>query len=246
MQDAGPRNLKEAYTDPGVDVKCVGRDLGMWLAGLHACSKDVSLGLPSDDDDSSSRGDAAKKNKKNNAIAVEIYRHSYNNLHTINSTYGSLLATDDECLCHGDFWPGNVLVDLSPPAPQSPTASDFELTRLGTSATDVGQFCAEAFLLDRFRGGRGLLPAFLGSYVEARGDGLDKEWVKRMVVHWAVHVAFWPTRVKWAESEAGTGELVGMGVRVLEGVVRGDWEGVLGEELVRGVVEVLGGLLGRP
>jgi hypothetical protein len=44
------------------------------------------------------------------------------------------------------------------------------MTRRRTSATDVGQFTAEAFSLDRFCGGRGLLRAFLNAYAVARKD----------------------------------------------------------------------------
>jgi hypothetical protein len=46
------------------------------------------------------------------------------------------------------------------------TVLDWEMSRRGNGATDVGQFAAEAWLLDTFRGGRGLLRAFLSGYAE--------------------------------------------------------------------------------
>lgn len=116
------------------------------------------------------------------------------------------------------------------------------MVRRGTGATDVGQFAAEAFLLDQFRGGRGLLVAFLNSYVAARtGDSngttaLDKIWVKRMVVHCAVHIAFWPTRVVWTDKK-GTQQLVDLGVSVLMDILEDDWEKVLESPLLRDVKE---------
>lgn len=60
---------------------------------------------------------------------------------------------------------------------------DWELVRRGCGATDVGQFAAESWLLDRFRGGRGLLKAFLEGYQEEAAnvdivEGGDP-WLKR-------------------------------------------------------------------
>lgn len=117
------------------------------------------------------------------------------------------------------------------------------MVRRGTGATDVGQFAAEAFLLDRFRGGRGLLPAFLNSYAAARkndADGattLSKEWLKRMVVHWAVHIAFWPSRVVWTDKE-GTQQLVDLGVSVLKDILEDNLGKVLESPLLQDVKEV--------
>lgn len=108
------------------------------------------------------------------------------------------------------------------------------MSRRGTSATDVGQFAAEAFLLDRFRPlNRQLLPTFLHAYIAAR-PGLGRKWLERMVVHCATHIAFWPTRVAWADEE-GTKELVRIGVEVLRMVEGGQWEGIRGSALFEGV-----------
>jgi hypothetical protein len=62
--------------------------------------------------------------RKKSIDGAAIYRHSYNNFlsalaefgrdtklrNFINEEYGSKLATNNECVCHSDFWPGNVLV----------------------------------------------------------------------------------------------------------------------------------------
>ncbi|KAH7553122.1 hypothetical protein BM1_08095 [Bipolaris maydis] len=249
IEDGGARNLKDAYTDLDLNPSQIGQHLATWLAALHTSSPNTSLTL--EDQDSSAR---------NNPIGVAIYRHSYRNLHLaleqfghdtqlahrINEDFGSLLATDDECVCHGDFWPGNVLVRMTEAQPASLTVVDWEMVRRGTSATDVGQFAAEAFLLDRFRGGRGLLAAFLRAYVAERKDGeaLGKMWVRRMVVHWAVHVAFWPTRVEWADA-ASTQKLVDIGVGVLENVLQDDWENVLKSPLLEDVRDDFAPILER-
>ena len=105
----------------------------------------------------------------------------------------------------------------------------------------VGQFSAEAFLHDRFRGGRGLLPAFLNAYVTARekaGNGgsevMGKQWLKRMAIHWGVHIAFWPTRVEWTDKK-GTQKLVGIGFGILQAAVDDDWETLRSSELFRNI-----------
>ncbi|KAH7087632.1 kinase-like domain-containing protein [Paraphoma chrysanthemicola] len=247
MDDGGESNLKEAYTDLSLDVKQIAHALATWLANLHVRTREFSLNLDA--------GMETSQNN-NNPIAVAIYRHSYQNLHhalakfgfdtalanQINEKYGSLLAHDDECVVMGDFWPGNVLVkssdvDNSTGLTQSNlTVVDWEMVRRGTSATDVAQFAAEAFLLDTYRGNRSLRANFLTAYFRARGNDprLNREWIKRLAVHWAVHIAFWPTRVHWTD-DAGTKKLVETGINVLKAVVDDDMDFVGKSELFRGV-----------
>ncbi|EOA89270.1 hypothetical protein ACJQWK_09424 [Exserohilum turcicum] len=258
IEDGGSRNLKEAYTDSALDIPHIGQELAAWLAALHTSSTAVSLALPDEDKNTEN------SKSKNNHIAVNIYRYSYNGLHTalekfsyapdlahaMNAEFGSLLATDNECVCHGDFWPGNVLVhthDNTANNAMQLTIADWEMVRRGTSATDVGQFAAEAFLLDRFRGGRGLRVAFLRAYVAARGGSevLGKTWLRRMLVHCAVHVAFWPVGVQWCDDE-GTKRLVDIGVQALESIRKDDWERALESPLLGGVKEVFLPILDRP
>jgi hypothetical protein len=130
LSDGGSRHLKDAYADPTLDIPSIGAALGRWLATLHTSTVATPLSVDP----------ASQDLKENNAIAVSIYRYSYNNLSSafaaygdggenvpryadfidlphedmelaqqINDAYGSRLATDNECICHGDFWPGNVL-----------------------------------------------------------------------------------------------------------------------------------------
>ncbi|KAL9136122.1 MAG: hypothetical protein Q9175_002673 [Cornicularia normoerica] len=202
MEDGGARTLKEAYADAALDISAFGHALGRWLVGLHQRTKDVVIG--------------------DNQTAKSMYRFAYSCLASalqkygqdpslaeqIDAQYGSLLQTDDECVCHGDFWPGNVLINDEGRS----TIVDWEMVRRGCGATDVGQFAAEAHLLDRFRGGRGLRAAFLKGY---RGTGeLDNTFLKRVAIHMGVHLAFWPTRVSWG-TDKETKELVEVGYSLL-------------------------------
>ena len=123
-------------------------------------------------------------------------------------------------MCHGDFWPGNILVG----GRQRLAVVDWEMVRSGCRGTDVGQFAAEAWLLDRFRGGRGLLPAFLSAYRETaqhkEGRSSDKtgepmtEFFRRVAIQLGTHLAFWPTRVSWG-TEDETQDVVHQGSEIL-------------------------------
>ncbi|PSN59917.1 hypothetical protein BS50DRAFT_222246 [Corynespora cassiicola Philippines] len=244
LGDGGDQNLKAAYPNQNLDIPLIGRELGRWIAALHICSRSTSF------------ADTDNGLESNNPIAVDIYRYSYNGLADtlskfgqdakfaayINEEFGSRLTKEDECVCHGDYWPGNVLVKGGGEHVEL-TMVDWEMTRRGISATDVGQFAAEAFLLDRFKGGRGLLPVFLNSYLDMREKdatadkvALGREWLRRMIVHWGVHIAFWPVGFRWTD-EDGTKELVDIGVRVMKTAVEGDWEQLRRVEPLEGVAE---------
>ncbi|KAL2049706.1 hypothetical protein ABVK25_010047 [Lepraria finkii] len=213
LQDGGPRTLKEAYTDPNLDIQRIGRELGQWVATLHRETTALNIG--------------------DNQTANFGFRYSYSNLATtlqkyglnpsvgerVDKEYGNLLDTDDECVCHGDFWPGNVLVDG-----RRLMVVDWEMVRRGCGAKDVGQFAAEAWLLDRFRGGRGLLPAFLSGYCEDVRQEKDsdlrgavkpgKESLLRVATQMGSHLAFWPARVSWGTEEE-TKEIIEQGFELL-------------------------------
>ena len=213
IADGGSRTLKDAYTDPSIDVCDYGRRIGAWLAALHQGTTSTDIG--------------------DNVTAKYIYRHAYANApaaaeklgldpslaERVNREYGSLLNTDDQSLCHGDLWPGNMLV-----SDRGLMVVDWEMVRRGCGATDVGQFAAEAYFLDRFRGNRGLLSAFLSGYKQARK--LEDNFIKRVAVHMGVHMAFWPTVVHWGSSEE-TKELVVMGNDIMRQANEDNWNALL-------------------
>jgi len=217
----GNRTLKEAYADLSLDVVAIGTRLGKWLARLHKCTEgNYEIG--------------------NNMVAKEIYGFSYRNLakgrerfgfdgelgERVNEMYGSLIEKDDGMICHGDFWPGNVILEsfeaneANQPVPKM-TIVDWEMCRRGNGATDVGQFAAEAWLLDRFCGERGLLDTFLKSYVAERK--MEKEDCRRVAVHFGTHIGYWPTVVKWANQQE-TKEVVRIGGEVTTNGMNGDWD----------------------
>lgn len=226
ISDGGKANLKDSYAELSIDeVFSAGQRLGNWLARLHSkTSGSAALNL---------------RNQFDHQTAKAIYRHSYYSLPTalkersadeseialaskINDEFGSLLAVDDENVCHGDFWTGNVLVDEE----QHLTIVDWEMTRKGCGATDVGQFTAEAWLLDRFRGGKGLVRAFINAYASSssRSKLADEDavrWTIRAIVHYGTHLAYWPLRVPWGNEEE-TNDVHAHGMEILRKVVGND------------------------
>jgi Phosphotransferase enzyme family len=211
IADGGTRGLRDGYSDMSLDICALGKALGRWIALLHQETVNLNIGY--------------------NAAAEAFSRHPYNSLagimekygfdsslgKRVNEDYGTLLRRDDGSVCHGDFTSPNVLI-----SEKGLIVIDWEWVRRGCGATDVGQFAASCYLLDRFRGGRGLLPAFLSSYTGAAKP--DRAFVKRIVVQYAVNIIFWPVvRPEWG-SEEETKKVVLYGIEVLQRVVDEDWD----------------------
>jgi len=211
----GPRPLFKAYTDPSIDIPALGSRLGVWLSNLHQATTSTPMYNPT---------------------AKTFYRFAYQSIARVLTKYrldaslgervdrefGSLIEGDDECVCQGDFWPGNLLVSDEG---ADVVVADWEMARRGTGATDVGQFAGEAYLLDRFNGERGLLSGFLKGYKGERGlDAAWIMWIKRTCVHFGTHLIFWADRVPRGGEDA-TRECIEFGYKVLrKAVVEDDWE----------------------
>ena len=212
---AGPLTLKAAYSEvPDINVQAWGREIAHWVANLHLLTNSTELGDVS--------------------WATNIYRHMYNGLAgvlekygldhelgvRINEKYGSLLAIEDQNVCHGDFWCGNMILSQDG---KIMTIGDWEMVRRGNGATDIGQFSAEAYLLDRFRGGKDMLNPFLRAYKEK--VKIDRDFAIRVAVHCATHLIYWPSSVHWVEKDE-TIKLAKEACDVLVMVEKQDWQGL--------------------
>lgn len=114
------------------------------------------------------------------------------------------IAESRETMTMGDFWPGNVMVDVDGEGGVRIYVVDWELGKLGLGGLDVGQFCAEVALVMRFvedgrEGAGALLRGFVDGYAGPAGMA---EGVGRVaVVHAGAHLAVWTGRVGWGARE---------------------------------------------
>ncbi|ETW86732.1 hypothetical protein HETIRDRAFT_307373 [Heterobasidion irregulare TC 32-1] len=114
------------------------------------------------------------------------------------------IAESRETMTMGDFWPGNVMVDLGADGGVRMCVVDWELGKLGLGGLDVGQFCAEVALVMRFvEGGREGAGALLRGFVDgyAGPAGMAEAVARVAVVHAGAHLAVWTGRVGWGARE---------------------------------------------
>ncbi|KAH6622316.1 kinase-like domain-containing protein [Boeremia exigua] len=227
MQDIGNTSLKDAYSFLSKEqVHEIGTEIGKWLARLHGETPISSV-----------LGDSGL----NNEVGIEMVRYAYKNLadlfrrtghkaelaKDIDDYFGGRISRDRESVCHGDFSPGNIMLqsNVKTGTPCVLTVIDWEAVRVGNSATDVGQFAAEAFLLDEYHGGKGLRAAFIQAYFQSSAVHYGSKellypWMTKIGAHFATHLAYWPSHNgHWAYYERKKIDLVGMAALILADVV---------------------------
>lgn len=128
------------------------------------------------------------------------------------------IRSSRETMTMGDFWPGNVLVDMERGADGSERVRklfvvDWEVARPGVAAFDVGQFQAEIVTVRHFNPVCGpateaLDTAFAEAYLSIE-PGLDR---RKAAQHLATHLILWTARVGWEPAEKAR-ELVEHGLK---------------------------------
>ncbi|KAF9074970.1 hypothetical protein BDP27DRAFT_1381023 [Rhodocollybia butyracea] len=132
----------------------------------------------------------------------------------IAKTMSALMISAKDTFIMGDFWPGNVLVSCdSDNSVKGISIVDWELSKTGWPALDLGQFTAEVSLLRRFHPsfeaeGAKMISALYSSYA------IDEEEARMAVLHWGVHLIVWTPRVQWGGTEE-TKEMVLKGVELV-------------------------------
>jgi len=84
------------------------------------------------------------------APPIELSEQQFSAVKKSSDSMISLVQTSEETILMGDFWTGNVVVQLSGSEEdqriQNILVADWELSRLGAPGKDIGQFAAEVYL----------------------------------------------------------------------------------------------------
>jgi 5-methylthioribose kinase len=152
-------------------------------------------------------------------------------LEEVADVVGQEVLTSEETLLMGDFWPGNILVDVSSSISTEGTGIepiltlrklwilDWEMCRYGFAATDVGVFAGESYWLSKFRdfnSAEALRRSFLIAYAKM----VSKVDVARVAIQMGTHWVAWTKMVGWGSDEE-TEECVKKGVEY----IREGWKG---------------------
>lgn len=225
MLDGGIHSLEHGYVhDKTLNIPALGARVGTWLARLHnTTSRPEELGMVKEKFDNRDAKRLSRVSYRHLGDILERYGHDPNLGEQIDAKFGSKLDTDEDCLTHGDCWPGNFFLEDQDEQTQTEedsrapmlTVADWELVQVGNGSIDVGHFAAQAWLLDRYYGDRGLMSSFLAAYVRERP--LSQRDKIRVTVHFGAHICFHTPTGEWTD-EKGTEQVVEVGKDMLEGV----------------------------
>lgn len=127
----------------------------------------------------------------------------------------------------GDFWPGNVLVSLDENSRvKTISVIDWELAKTGLPGHDLGQFCAELYLLrsfDPISGEFALATSDMtSSFLKAYSRFKDIPLAQYVITHMGAHLVAWTPRIPWGSNQR-TRQVVKEGVKyVVEPWVESD------------------------
>ncbi|KAF9271617.1 hypothetical protein BGZ88_005847 [Linnemannia elongata] len=162
---------------------------------------------------------------------------------------GDRLMSEPETLAHGDFWPGNFLVDSATGEGNEITIKsiyivDWEMSRYGPAAMDLGQFIAEAFSLNKYRHPcEELMTSFLEAYCRIYGDRLTTTDLKTAVIHCGAHLMSWTPYTGWFKEDddhdAKSKEITLIGAEFVKHAWIEDWAWVRQETAFRVMVDHL-------
>ncbi|KAK6092089.1 hypothetical protein MT418_007614 [Batrachochytrium dendrobatidis] len=147
-------------------------------------------------------------------------------------------------LCMGDFWPGNIIVDIS--SNHEPNSSDshlqsehvaiglsivdWELARVGPTPMDLGQFLAEAYSIHIYRCP---VPVLVLSFQKAYLATLESrvfgcEDVKLCLIHMGVHLIVWGTCTGWFDAKDVTESrrLAMLGLGLVANAWNSNWKAI--------------------
>jgi len=134
------------------------------------------------------------------------------------------MISTKETLVMGDLWPGNMMVTLNRQKELDHIyILDWELVRPGLTGVELGQFCAEIYMLQRFKEqcketAPAVLKGFLQQYAERTHP--NESVCRRAIAHLGVHMVVLGPRLEWGEKEI-TQEVVKEGIEFIVGGYNG-------------------------
>lgn len=244
MDDCGTdaRTLKQLVIDqalPQTVAEEIGAAIGRFLGRIHAWNKDASFDMGILRDNELGRmlstlvtyGCLISTLSGRDNIAtladpgLDIPEGKLATISKLVETRSQEIGRTTGVFTHGDFWPGNIMVSLrresegGMPRLAKLYVLDWELAKEGLRGLDIGQFCAEMRLLQRFYPSRQeetstIMRSFLLAY--RGGSGPDEALARVAIAHVGAHLVAWTPRVYWGDKE-DTRKTVAEGVELLVG-----------------------------
>lgn len=247
MDDAGEdcRTLKELLIEEGLPKivsKQIGTALGEFISGVHTWSQNPDTDLTVFANNQVGKYISALVTYGR----LESTLTGRDNIHTLSDpllgipeakmmTISKLVekrqqaiyaASATDPMTHGDLWPGNLVVTLRRATDgtiegvERLYVLDWELSKTGLPGLDLGQFCAELYILSEFHPAREeatrtMIESFLGAYRERRGTDGDTELARTVVGHIGAHTVAWTPRASSWTGRQKTREMVEKGVEML-------------------------------
>jgi Ser/Thr protein kinase RdoA (MazF antagonist) len=246
LEDCGPvPNLKQLLIDqpPSASLAAkIGEELGKFLAFLHNASTESR--------------EAVKQNTQGQILSAWVtYGRLVTtldgtaNLPALAPAHWSIAESelmkvknvadrmqiemtrvDLPVIVHGDFWPGNICCVLSGEDDDRVLKKlyviDWELSKPGVPALDIGQLFAEMHLLRKFKpqtsvAGESFVNAFQAAY-SSRKTVAESELAQTALRHVGAHLVAWGPRVPWGADET-VREVVKEGVELLNSHFSQSW-----------------------
>jgi hypothetical protein len=153
-----------------------------------------------------------------------------------------LVQSSQETIVMGDFWSGNVLVQMASQQDRSfkLTVIDWELAKLGFSANDVGQFAAEIVLASEFHpqcseAARVLMNSFCGAYRQGYAN-FDPECAAKAAMHIGSHlISIASYAPPWGTKPGFPRAMGELGVQYLQHGYKRNWNWIKSKTLLAGL-----------
>ena len=245
IDDAGSdtRTLKEMLineTLPGPLLEDIGAALGRFLSHIHGWNEhpDVDLSLFANNEVGKRISAFATYDRLVSTLTggdniphlqdpcLEVTEEKLTIVSNLAETRTKEICSSTVVMTHGDFWPGNIMVSLRRGADGKIEALDklyvidWELAKTGLPALDLGQLCAELYLIARFHphreeSAKTTIRSFLSAYKQTQSTAMGTSTARVALGHIGAHLVAWTPRITWGGRQE-TRDVVQEGVELLD------------------------------